>query len=278
MSAGVDGRLRGHRELSAMDPGPPLGAESQDHRSKLEQALAYAQAGWAVLPVQPRGKAPLTRNGVKDATTDRQTVLASWNRWPDANIGLAVPARFLVLDLDSEDALNRLKAEGRALVATVRARTARGCHFWYRTPEPIRNRIGLLPGIDVRTAGGYVVVPPSVHPSGAVYRWEVKLERSAVADAPSWLAKLLDESSRGPSRTSADWHEVVSGTVARGRRNQTLAEVAGLLFRRLPAGIAAELAFCWAQVRMSPPLSGREIQRTLDSIASRELRRRGGQS
>jgi hypothetical protein len=39
----------------------------------LSWALAYAARGWHVLPLEPRGKAPLGRlvpRGMKDATTD----------------------------------------------------------------------------------------------------------------------------------------------------------------------------------------------------------------
>lgn len=82
--------------------------------------------------------------------------------------------------------------------------------------------------------------------------------------------------SSNPTGLSAEeWHHKVREPVPQGRRNQTLAQVAGLLFRKLPADVAAELAYCWAQVKMDPPLSDREIMRTLDSIANRELRRRG---
>lgn len=243
----------------------------------LDHALGYVDAGWPVLPVRPRGKAPLTGRGLKDATRDRQTVVGWWRRWPDANIGLAVPAGLSVLDLDSDDALHRLKAEGKVLPATARARTARGYHFWYRTPGPVRNRVDLLPGVDLRAAGGYVVAPPSIHPSGAVYRWEVPLDRSTLAEAPEWLSALLADCDGSPERPPGHWHRTISQPVPRGRRNQTLAEVAGLLFRRLPADVAAELALCWARVKLQPPLPEREVLRTIDSIAGRELRRQGGE-
>ena len=36
----------------------------------LERALAYIEQGWAVFPIVPNTKRPLTRNGFKDATKD----------------------------------------------------------------------------------------------------------------------------------------------------------------------------------------------------------------
>ena len=240
----------------------------------LDAARSYAEKDFPVLPLQERGKRPLTRHGVKDAATNPDTVKGWWRRWPNANIGLAIPPRLLVVDLDSADAFHRLKAEDRGLPATVRTKTARGAHFWYRIPTAAKNRVGIVPGVDLRASGGYVLVPPSVHPSGAVYRWEVPLERKAIAEAPSWLLNLLSEDGQVRSRRAADWHQTISEPVSQGRRNQTLAEVAGLLFRCLPADVAAELAYCWAEVRLSPALPHREVVRTIDSIAGCELRRR----
>ncbi|MDW8069742.1 MAG: bifunctional DNA primase/polymerase, partial [Anaerolineae bacterium] len=40
----------------------------------LETALQYATRGWHVLPLKPKNKHPLTPHGVKDATTDPETI------------------------------------------------------------------------------------------------------------------------------------------------------------------------------------------------------------
>lgn len=242
----------------------------------LAHALAYALAGWLVLALRPRGKTPLTPHGVKDATTNPRVIESWWQRWPAANIGLAVPAGHLIFDVDSDEALFRLKAEDRELPATVRARTAKGSHFWFRTERPAQNRVGLLPGVDIRAPGGYVVVPPSVHPTGAIYEWTVPLKRDAIAPAPEWLLQLLQNAKRPAGRAAETWSEAVAQPIGPGRRNQALAELTGLLFRKLPAGVAAELAQCWARVKLVPPLPDSEVLRTIDSIAQRELRRRGG--
>lgn len=242
----------------------------------LTQALAYARAGWLVLALRPRRKEPSTPQGVKDATSDAAVIQGWWARQPDANLGIAIAEGYLVLDLDSQDALWRLKAEGRELPATVQMRTARGAQFWYRIEEPVRNRVGILPAIDIRAAGGYVVVPPSIHPTGVVYEWIVPLKRDAIAPAPEWLLEHLKQQRSPMARHTADeWMIKLRETVPEGRRNQTLAEVCGLLFRKLPAEVAAELAVCWATVKFKPPLQDDEIRRTLESIAGRELRRRG---
>src|SRR5215510_12659344 len=77
----------------------------------LAAAIRYAKAGWAVIPLQPRGKAPLTEHGVLDATTNIETIRRWWRRWPHANLGLAIPFGFLVVDIDNPDAYARLQAE-----------------------------------------------------------------------------------------------------------------------------------------------------------------------
>lgn len=243
----------------------------------LEAAIRYAKAGWAVLPLQPRGKAPLTPHGVKDATTDIETIRGWWRRWPHANLGLAVPSGYLVVDLDSPDVYARLRAEDLELPATVTATTGRGVHKWYSTGQlQVRNRVALLPGIDIRAPGGYIVAPPSVHPSGAIYSWQVELRRSFIAPCPEWLLERLREPSSPVRRSAGDWAAKLREIVPAGRRNQALAEVCGLLFRKLPADAAAELAICWATLKLRPQLPDSEVRRTIESIAGRELRRCGG--
>jgi hypothetical protein len=53
-------------------------------------ALAYAARGIHVLPLEPDGKRPKTDRGVHDASTDLRTIRMWWERWPRANIGIAI--------------------------------------------------------------------------------------------------------------------------------------------------------------------------------------------
>lgn len=248
---------------------------SRSRESLLRHALRYAEQGWPVLPVRARGKTPLTSHGVKDATTDAATIRNWWRRWPNANIGIALARDIVVVDVDSEEALQRLKHQDLGLPSTTTALTGRGRHSWYSTEgQAVKNGVGVLPGIDVRSEGGYVIVPPSVHRSGAIYHWKVPLHRDAISECPGWLLKRLEKHSRqGRGRLAKEWQELISKPVLEGRRNQVLTELAGLLLRRLPAEVATELAYCWAKVKLRPALPDDEVLRTIHSIASRERRR-----
>jgi len=140
----------------------------------LEAALGYARLGLAVLPCKPGGKEPLTPNGVKDATTDEATIRGWWERWANANVAIAVPAGVVVVDVDGPEGWAALKAEGLTLPTTLTAITGRGewhRHLWYWLPEgvTVRNAVGILHHVDVRTVRGYVVAPPSV--TVGPYRW-----------------------------------------------------------------------------------------------------------
>jgi hypothetical protein len=48
-------------------------------------------------------------------------------------------------------------------------------------------------GVDIKSSGGYIVAPPSLHPNGRRYLWEASSRPGdvAIADAPGWLLALL---------------------------------------------------------------------------------------
>jgi hypothetical protein len=160
-----------------------------------EAAAHYASRGLHVFPLRPRDKKPLTQHGCHDATTDAATVCAWWKRWPDANIGCACwLSGLVVVDLDGERGMASWHALAGRLGLTVATRTAitggGGRHLFFRAPAGARigNSAGKLgPGIDIRADGGYVVLPPSVHPSGGVYRWADEL-RSCLASRAGGIA------------------------------------------------------------------------------------------
>ncbi|MGH2688173.1 MAG: bifunctional DNA primase/polymerase, partial [Actinomycetota bacterium] len=179
----------------------------RDGQRPIDAALAYAAAGLPVFPVHERGKTPMTPYGHLDATCDRGRIIQYWQLCPTANIGLAVPRGLVVVDIDDRDALLRLKAEDRDLPATAKTTTGRGLHLYYRAAEEIRNSVGLFPGVDLRGQGGYVVVPPSVHPTGAQYRWEVPLSPANLAEAPDWLLEAAARKQVHRARPPEEWRE-----------------------------------------------------------------------
>ncbi len=99
-------------------------------------------------------------------------------------------SNIIVLDCDSTDAFHEVTSRG--VPQTPRVRTARGWHLYFRWPgHPVANAVGILPGVDLRGDGGYVVGPGSVHSSGAVYEWDPSPREVPFAPAPDWLLDML---------------------------------------------------------------------------------------
>lgn len=147
-------------------------ARLDDPGALRDAAVWYAANGIAVFPLRPGSKVPGTKHGFKDATTDPQQALARWTTTPDANIGLPTGRRFDVIDVDGPAgtiALGEVKDAGGMPEVLAWARTPHGFHYLI-PPTPGGNRAGILPSVDHRGVGGYIVAPPSRTADG-VYRW-----------------------------------------------------------------------------------------------------------
>jgi hypothetical protein len=138
----------------------------------LEAALDYARLGWPIFPLDPRAKTPATRHGFKDAPRfTPEVVEAWWNVYPDSNIGLATGATATVVDIDGPTGEKWLsQALPNYQHAGPITNTGRGRHLYF-APSALRSTANPATKIDVRGQGGYVVLPPSVHPGGHRYAW-----------------------------------------------------------------------------------------------------------
>jgi P4 family phage/plasmid primase-like protien len=139
----------------------------------LTAALAYAARGWHVFPLVPMGKEPWKGSrGFKDGTTDEGQIRRWWDIEPASNIGISCGYSGLcVVDVDpGGDEV--LEALGIELPPTTMVVTARGAHHYYAAPEPIQLANKWHQSVDVKALDGYVVAPPSVHPTGDVYTWD----------------------------------------------------------------------------------------------------------
>jgi len=115
-----------------------------------------------------------------------------------------------------------------------------------------------------------VVAPPSVHPSGRLYRWLKNLNPSAqaLASMPEWLVSLVVGAREDPAHRLAHWRSVVKSGVEEGARNNSLASLAGyLLWHGLDPEVVLEVLLCWNRVRCRPPLSDGEVAAVVTSIA-----------
>lgn len=254
----------------------------------VDSALAYAQElGWAVFPLHTPigagcscgkpcgnvGKHPRTPNGVKDATKLPDLIRAWWQRWPEANIGIATGqvSGIVVVDVDGPEG-------EQALVGicgnppTPTSLTGKGRHAFFAAPDrPVRNAVALAEKLDVRGDGGYVVAPPSLHVSGRRYRWDrdnsLGPRDIGLAVLPSALEQKI-----GSTKASAKASEIPSsGAIREGKRDDTLASYTGRLLRmghslKETHGLVSALN----QANCEPPLPERDVVRIVQSIASRE--------
>jgi hypothetical protein len=162
----------------------------------LSAALGYAERGWRVFPLWPGDKRPIPEEGFKAASSDHHQVLEWWQLFPDANIGLATGNPFDVLDLDNfsvevQTALLALLGSDYHHEGPV-ALTGKGAHYYFAA-STARNRAKLFGvAVDFRGDGGYVVAPPSLHPSGRLYRWaKGRDDRQPLPKVPEALEQAL---------------------------------------------------------------------------------------
>lgn len=190
----------------------------------LEAALDAVAQGWAVLPLHTPapggcscgrscgspGKNPRTRHGVYDASGDVTVLWSWWQRWPEANLGIATGqvSALVVLDVDPRhggyEALEHLQTRWGVLPASLMAASGGGgWHFYFRAPPAIsiRSRANLAgqTGLDVRGDGGFIVAPPSQHASSQRYCWHSAEPLATLP--PAWVRLLSAPQQRRPCQT-----------------------------------------------------------------------------
>lgn len=172
-------------------------------------ALAYARMGFHVSPCMPNGKNPATPHGFKDATQDLVITESRWTQNPNFNIGIRtgtdLDGRVLVvIDVDPRNGgdatLAELQAKHGPLPETARVTTGRrdgGKHYYFVCPPDITLKSKLGQGIDIKSRGGYVIAPPSVHPdTGESYEWDELhnlLAGASIAALPQWIIDMCTQ-------------------------------------------------------------------------------------
>ncbi|MGO2188849.1 MAG: bifunctional DNA primase/polymerase [Microbacterium gubbeenense] len=176
--------------------------------SQADIAVALAEEGFRIIPVQAGGKRPLVGDWADSATSDPIEISQLWQQFRGANAGIPTGSvnDLVVIDIDTEEAKEWWNSLG--IPAGLKVSTpSGGIHYYYATsPEDDiqTNRSKLFPGVDVRAEGGQVVAPGS-----RTYKGEYRAATTfTLANIPEVPEKLLDILPRRQSYSHATQSEV----------------------------------------------------------------------
>ncbi len=252
-----------------------------------EAAEHYASEGIAVLPLRPGSKQALLPKNGRDfsiATTDVRQVRAWWRETPEANIGVRLAASSLVVvDVDVRDkhpnlgeSLNGLCKSHGPLPPTLSTATGGGgVQLFYRA-ELDNPKTSKFPSGEFK-ATGYVVAPPSMHPSGEPYVLLSKdrFERVAVAPAPDWLVTVCTRAGcQQPAATPAPKIMLAqpSGVIPEGSRANTLMSMGGSM---LSLGLSVRAINAALEevnrLQCSPPVEARRLEGIVKNLHTYEV-------
>ena len=133
--------------------------------SWFDMTALFIERGWSVLPLQAKSKIPATRlvpKGYLSASSDPAKI-ERWFADESLNLGVAcIQSGLVVIDIDNGEMIPEA-------TETYTVKTERGFHLYYLAKEGVTYASKLREGVDVKHKG-YVVAPPSVHPSGSMYQ------------------------------------------------------------------------------------------------------------
>lgn len=249
-----------------------------DYPSMYSAAVDYINKGLAVFPVEAKGKRPLTRNGCKDATTDAAQIKAWWQMWPNANIGIAtgsVSGNIFVIDLDIDEnkgidgyhTLQDWQREHGDFPETWMSITGRGgYHLYFKGDKEVRNRAGIIDGVDIRGEGGYVVAPPSIHSNGNRYEWEYSPEEYSLQKADNVVKFFLDQGNEKFQQTFS-----MPAIINTGERNQYMFRFACMMQSKGASDNAVYAATMSENLeKCNPPMDEKEIRLLVNSALKYE--------
>lgn len=253
----------------------------------LDAALGYAELGWRIVPLRERDKRPWLNAWQRNASRDPATIEGWWDEKPTSNVGVQLGAESGIIDIEcdspeAEAALAILLGADPPVTPTFAA--SRGKHrlFKWRTDLPFADKaVFKFEGVEFRTGNGakgaQSVFPPSIHPSGAEYKWLVPPEFADVAELPEevisklWNRDPMKDAEGRVGKSDDEWKKIYSG-VGDGERNQAAAALIGKqlaemkdVFNNTSVERQWTLILGWNE-KNRPPLDEKELRRTFDSV------------
>lgn len=240
-------------------------------------ALWYLSQGYSCVPVK-RDKTPLVKwqEYQKKHPTEAEIELW-WNTWPDASIAVITGkvSNLTVVDWDNKG--QEMPSGWDYDTPTVQSGGG-GKHWWFTYQDGVNNKARFLPYFDIRSEGGYIIAPPSLHASGKTYEWIKPLGPTEVQRLPASILKDIEKSDGKDESFKKDWNKLLNEGSSSGSRNNDATAVCGKLLLRYTEPEweteAWPLLQSWNSEKAKPPLPANELKVIFDSIAGKERKRR----
>lgn len=254
-------------------------------KGMLEAALGYCRRGWSVIPVHEvtGGKCSCGNTDCKNpgkhprvewkkhqtSKADESQIRRWWKRWPSAWVGIVTGSisGLAVVDVDGKKGQEALDKAGIELPVTVTVQTGGGgWHYYYRySGGEVKTKAGLLPQVDFRGDGGFVVAPPSGHVSRGSYHFADGLgpEDVGLASFPPAVAALAYGGQQEKPRLK-DTTPVLQG-VSEGQRDNELFRYACKLRGQGISREEAEILIKHAAANCIPPFPTQEALAKVES-------------
>ena len=244
-----------------------------------EAAKRYLELGFHPIACLPREKKTWVE--WKKYQTQAPTLKEMsgwWGTNPDANVALVLGRGTFAVDMDGEGSEKLLAAKGIELPSDApRSKTTSGFHVLLRTDRNLPDAVGLIgtppnPHIDIRGIG-YIVAPPSIHPSGKQYEWLIK-PKLPLPMAPPALLDLIGEQKAEQHHVSGEnWvADALSQGAVEGQRDDICTRLAGYFIGKGVDPETTKAILCETFGRAcSPPFPVREIYKCVESIDRRHV-------
>lgn len=264
----------------------------------LASAVWYAEKyGFKIVPGwidEFDRKRPWLSGWSENASSDPNVIRDWWMARPDSIVGLCCGlSNLIVVDIDIHDeSKNGYESLHHLLVGlgrdeewfdslTIVSRSGGGGkHYIFRAPDGIdltKRKIAWKPGIDILIGGSFVVLPPSQHPSGTNYAWEVPPTEREIGELPPELVQDLVKSTTAINpeerMNNARYQDILEQGSGDGARNNDLIRLIGWMRRKIGDTAEAHVEIrakleAWRD-RCDPPYRGGadddEFERTWQS-------------
>lgn len=254
--------------------------------------------GYSIIPVKKSDKRPLIKWTEYQKRLPTHEEIKDWYRqWPNANIALITGALsgIMIVDVDTEKGQENLNEflPDSLIVPTLRT-PGGGWHYYFQYKPGLVNKARVIDGVDVRTDGGYAVIPPSLGPKGKNYEWMKGLKITDVdlpampdflfdvlkqgSDAYSALNKALNKGTDPRSEKTTSniiQHPVTAGNISflKGERDQSIFHVANCLIKGGMNEANARGVLHMLASQCDPPFPEREVNLKIQSAIDRSKKR-----